>query len=262
MQNKGETVAGVQAIRTGEKDLMDSITADLDWGILQEMIRQRHHLEITDDLEFSGGDIVVHENQVAYRLNFEVKVVLSVLLDREGHCLVVRTPAETHLDIEIPEFKALGEMALDQATDGAETASEPEEPATPESAQEMADNEDDPLAGLPDVSEMSLDALEDNSELVKTTADDDPFEGLPDVSEMSLDALEDNSESVKTAADDDPFEGLPDVSEMSLDALEDAGSPEETLADDDPLAGLPDVSEMSLDALDVISVDEIGHGMA
>ena len=47
-------IADVEAIKVGEKDLMDSITADLDWGVLQDIIRERHRLEISDDLEFAG----------------------------------------------------------------------------------------------------------------------------------------------------------------------------------------------------------------
>ncbi|SHL53434.1 hypothetical protein SAMN02745216_05305, partial [Desulfatibacillum alkenivorans DSM 16219] len=179
MSNKGETVAGIQAIKTGEKDLMDSITADLDWSVLQEMIRRRHHLEITDDLEFSGGDLVVHDNQVAYQLNFEVKVVLSVLLDRDGRCIFVRTPAEVLQKEEAPKTPEVG-ISLAEAV-----AEQDALPVQEEPIQEMPEEESDqdPLGGLPDVSEMTADALGEASE--DSSVDSDPLGGLPDVSEMT-----------------------------------------------------------------------------
>ena len=243
VQNKGETVAGVQAIKSGEKDLMDSITADLDWGVLQEMIRQRHHLEITDDLEFSGGDIVVHENQVAYRLNFEVKVVLSVLLDREGRSLAVHTPAEIPQENRAPAMQFPEEITLAQAVAEQDASTVQEEDCVSEAEPAI---DDDPLSGLPDVSEMTMDALAETPE-AEPAIDADPLSGLPDVSEMTMDALAETPEA-EPAIDNDPLSGLPDVSEMTMDAL--AETPEaEPAIDNDPLSGLPDVSEMTMDAL-------------
>jgi hypothetical protein len=76
-------------IKNGEQDLIDSITADLDWGAIENIFREQHNLGIDEDVEYKKGDIIVHQNQIAYQLQFEVKVTVSVLLDREGNYLSV-----------------------------------------------------------------------------------------------------------------------------------------------------------------------------
>ena len=47
-----------------------------------------------EDVEYKSGDIIVHNNQIAYQLRFDVKVTLSVLLDREGNCISATVPGD------------------------------------------------------------------------------------------------------------------------------------------------------------------------
>jgi len=84
-----------QVIRNGERELIDNITADLDWETIEKIFKERHHIAIQDDVEYKQGDIVIYENQVAYKLDFEVKVTLSVLLDRIGNYIAFNTSADT-----------------------------------------------------------------------------------------------------------------------------------------------------------------------
>lgn len=78
-----------EVIKTSEQELIDAITADLDWGTIDEIIRREHNLDIEENVEYKKGDIVVHNDQVAYKLDFNVNVILSVLLDREGNYISV-----------------------------------------------------------------------------------------------------------------------------------------------------------------------------
>ncbi|MBN1103066.1 MAG: hypothetical protein JXL84_06610 [Deltaproteobacteria bacterium] len=82
-------ITSTDVIRNGEKELMDAIIADLDWGSIETIFREKHHLPIEEDVEYKGGDIVIHNNEIAYRMEFEARVTLSVLLDREGNYLSV-----------------------------------------------------------------------------------------------------------------------------------------------------------------------------
>jgi len=84
-----------QIIKNSERELIDNITADLDWEAVEKIFREKHHIAIQDDVEYKQGDIVVYENQVAYKLDFEVKVTLSVLLDRNGNHIAFNTSADT-----------------------------------------------------------------------------------------------------------------------------------------------------------------------
>ena len=83
-----------EVIKNGEQDLIDAIIGELDWGTLDKIFREQHHLSIDEDVEYRGGDIVVHGNDIAYKLDFEAKVILSVLVDREGQCLSLTNSAD------------------------------------------------------------------------------------------------------------------------------------------------------------------------
>ena len=76
-----------EVIRNGERELIDAITADLDWGAIEKIFKEKHRLGISEDVEYKSGDLVVHDDQIAYRFDFDIKVTLSFLLDREGNYL-------------------------------------------------------------------------------------------------------------------------------------------------------------------------------
>lgn len=82
-------VTNSEIIKNGEQELIDAITADLDWGAIEKIILKEHNLGIEEDIEYKSGDIIAVDNQIAYKLDFEVKVNLSVLLDRKGDYLSV-----------------------------------------------------------------------------------------------------------------------------------------------------------------------------
>jgi hypothetical protein len=82
-------VTDSEVIKTGEQELIDGITADLDWGVVEDIFREEHNMGIGEDIEYKNGDIVAHDNQIAYKLEFEVKASLAILLDREGNYISV-----------------------------------------------------------------------------------------------------------------------------------------------------------------------------
>jgi hypothetical protein len=82
-------ITNADVIKSGEKDLIDSITADLDWRAIEDIFLTEHNLGIDEDIEYKRGDIIAYENQVAYKLEFTVKVNLSVLINRDGEYLSV-----------------------------------------------------------------------------------------------------------------------------------------------------------------------------
>jgi hypothetical protein len=82
-------ITNSEIIKNGEQELMDAITADLDWSAIEKIIMKEHNLRIEEDIEYKSGDIVAVNNQIAYKLLFEVKVNLSVMIDRNGDYLSV-----------------------------------------------------------------------------------------------------------------------------------------------------------------------------
>jgi hypothetical protein len=82
-------ITKADVIKGGERELIDSITADLDWTVIEEIFKKYHDLTIEEEVEYKQGDLIVHENQVAYKLDFDIKVRLSIVIDREGNYISI-----------------------------------------------------------------------------------------------------------------------------------------------------------------------------
>ncbi|MFZ5564741.1 MAG: hypothetical protein ACOZBW_11875 [Thermodesulfobacteriota bacterium] len=114
-------ITDARVIQTGEKELMEAIIRDLDWDMIVEMFKTKYSLNLAPDrMELRQGDLVVHQNQVAYKLDFDVKVTLSVMVDRKGECFDVAT--------SVAEEKPHGAEAPAPAA-ASDPAPEPEEEA-------------------------------------------------------------------------------------------------------------------------------------
>ncbi|MBF0204016.1 MAG: hypothetical protein HQK67_06805 [Desulfamplus sp.] len=85
-------ITSVDNIQSSEKEFIDFINAELDWGAIEKMILEKHKLQLQDEVTYKQGDIVVHDNQIAYRLDFDIKVSMSLVFNRHGDCLDIKTP--------------------------------------------------------------------------------------------------------------------------------------------------------------------------
>ncbi|MBW2367010.1 MAG: hypothetical protein JRH15_03895 [Deltaproteobacteria bacterium] len=86
-------------IKSGERELIDTIIGDLDWGIIKKIVKDHHKLSIEDDVAYRQGDIIVQDGKVAYQLDFEVKMRLSVVFDRDGNYLSLAASDEGETDV-------------------------------------------------------------------------------------------------------------------------------------------------------------------
>ncbi len=100
-----------EVIKNAEKELIDAINADLDWGVIVETFKKEHKLGIEEDVEYKTGDIVVFDKQIAYKLEFEVKVILSILLDRDGNYISIKSSGDPE---DIQDEQDEDEEALDK----------------------------------------------------------------------------------------------------------------------------------------------------
>lgn len=105
-----------EVIRSGEQELIDGITADLDWEAVEKLFMEQHQLPLGEDVSYKKGDLVVHENKIAYLLEFEVKVPLSMLLDREGNCITIRAAASTEPENGKGEYLEDAELTIEHGS--------------------------------------------------------------------------------------------------------------------------------------------------
>lgn len=95
-------------IKSGEDDFIDGLVGELDWTIIEKLLREKYNLELHDDVEYKSGDIVIHDNKVSYKINFDVRVTLSLLFGRDGECHEIKTSGEDDDPIDSDELKEPG----------------------------------------------------------------------------------------------------------------------------------------------------------
>jgi len=71
-----------QVIETGEQKLISAIHRHLDPETVKTILMERM---AETALESRGGQIVVHDNQIAFRLDFDLRLLGSLLFDRQGN---------------------------------------------------------------------------------------------------------------------------------------------------------------------------------
>ncbi len=98
-------------IRNREKELLDVISGDLDRTGVQELLATKYHMNVdTGRLKLRGGDLVVHDNQVAYKIEYETVVILSLLFNRRGECLdAVLAPEDGVVDKTMENTETVGD---------------------------------------------------------------------------------------------------------------------------------------------------------
>lgn len=124
-----------EVIKSGEQELIDAITADLDWASIENLFSQEHKLKIEDNVEYKKGDIVVYNDQIAYKLEFDVNIVLAVLLDREGNYLAVTSSGDLDKSLDNSQADASGEpkkSEKEEEESGESVMSELDEPIAAE----------------------------------------------------------------------------------------------------------------------------------
>ena len=119
-------ITNSDVIKSGENELIDAITADMDWGAIEEIFRKEHKLNIEEDVEYKKGDIVVHNNQVAYNLIFDIKVTLSVLLDREGNHISISSNSDLGTISDVNDLTGEVKDTPDTTLSGMEQHESPE----------------------------------------------------------------------------------------------------------------------------------------
>ncbi len=124
-----------ETIQESEKEFIDTINAELDWDTIEKLLLEKHKFAIQDEVDYKEGNLIVHNNQIAYKFDFEIKVPLSVIFNRQGECLEVSTLRDdvedednnseendmmeendmTGLSVKQPGFDKVGQMASDIA---------------------------------------------------------------------------------------------------------------------------------------------------
>jgi hypothetical protein len=73
-----------KVISKEEKILFHSMNAVLEPETVKKIFWEKYNLDLLQKTDFNEGDIVIFDNQVAFRLAFDAHVSFSILIDRYG----------------------------------------------------------------------------------------------------------------------------------------------------------------------------------
>ena len=93
-------------IKNGEKDLIESLKEELDLDAVREIILKKMTAAA---LSAKGGEIVVHNNRIAFRMDFELALRGSLMFDRQGNHI---PPESDSQDSLFEDLRGKGDTGL------------------------------------------------------------------------------------------------------------------------------------------------------
>ncbi len=121
-----------ETIEESEKEFIDTINAELDWEAIEKMLLEKHNFTLQDEIDYKDGDLVVHNDAIAYKFDFEIKVPLSVIFNRDGECLEISTIRDD-FDEEEQDEELEGDLSKEDTVS-------PVEPGKEDKVAQMASN--------------------------------------------------------------------------------------------------------------------------
>ena len=71
-------------IEKAVSDLIEKVKSNIQLDQVKAICKHQPDIEKIDKIDFEHGDIVTHNGQVAFKLDFKISYNLSLLLDRKG----------------------------------------------------------------------------------------------------------------------------------------------------------------------------------
>jgi hypothetical protein len=112
-------------IKNGEKELIEAVKDDLDLQAVREILEKRM---AASSLTPSGGEIVVHNNEIAFRVNFDVRLSGSLMFDRQGNYIpesVDEPSDDTGMDMDVD----MGDLDIHETLEEIGPESDPDDEA-------------------------------------------------------------------------------------------------------------------------------------
>ena len=70
-------------------ELIEKVKSNIQFDQVKAICAHKHFIESIDKIDFKNGDIVAHDGEVAFKLDFNITYNLSLLLDRKGKLINV-----------------------------------------------------------------------------------------------------------------------------------------------------------------------------
>ncbi len=70
------------------RELFEKVKSDIRFDQVKTICKDQNGIESIDKIDFEYGEIVTHNDQVAFKLNFEISYNLSLLIDQLGNYII------------------------------------------------------------------------------------------------------------------------------------------------------------------------------
>jgi len=74
-----------------DDDFLEDMHRSVDWSFVVDKLREKYKIAVQDDVSYVDGGVVVHQKEMAYELDIDVKIRFSVICDTSGNCLKLST---------------------------------------------------------------------------------------------------------------------------------------------------------------------------
>lgn len=74
-----------EVIRMRKAEFFDSLSASISHNTITELLHRIYNLEAVDKAIFNQGDIKIFNGHVTYQLLYDVNIIISILIDRQGN---------------------------------------------------------------------------------------------------------------------------------------------------------------------------------
>ena len=92
---------GTQVVEDAKRELIEKLKSNIDLDRVKKICSEQHGIEMIEGIDLKHGDIVSHNDQVLYRLDFDIRFSMSVLIDSEGN--YISTSIESNDQPSTPE---------------------------------------------------------------------------------------------------------------------------------------------------------------
>lgn len=76
-------------IEAAINDLIEKVKSNVQLDQVKKLCGHHHFIEKIDKIDFQNGDIVTHDGEVAFKLDFKISYNLSLMIDRDGKLINV-----------------------------------------------------------------------------------------------------------------------------------------------------------------------------
>lgn len=68
-------------------DMVEKVKSNIQLDLVKAICKHKHGIENIDKIDFENGDIVTHNDRIAFKLDFKISHKFSLLIDRKGNFL-------------------------------------------------------------------------------------------------------------------------------------------------------------------------------